>query len=70
MTGIREVSEEDLTVLERFLMSERAPAECMQLSDLDGFLTGMMAAVCGAFRPQWLATWADRLYIVPPQGPR
>ncbi len=36
----------------------------------DGFLTGMMAAVCVAFRPQWLATWADRLYIVPPQGPR
>lgn len=42
MTGIREVSEEDLTVLERFLMSERAPAECMQLSDLDGFLTGIV----------------------------
>lgn len=42
MTGIREVSEEDLTVLERFLMSEQAPADCMQLSDLDGFLTGIV----------------------------
>jgi uncharacterized membrane protein len=29
----------------------------------DGFLTGMMAAVFVAFRPHWLATWSDRLYI-------
>jgi uncharacterized membrane protein len=32
----------------------------------DAFLIGMMAAVCVAFRPQWLATWSDRLYIQPP----
>ena len=31
----------------------------------DAFLTGMMAAICVAFRPQWLATWSDRLYIRP-----
>ena len=32
----------------------------------DAFLTGMMAAICVAFRPQWLATWSDRLYLTPP----
>jgi uncharacterized membrane protein len=32
----------------------------------DAFLTGMMAAICVAFRPHWLATWSDRLYILPP----
>jgi uncharacterized membrane protein len=32
----------------------------------DAFLTGMMAAICVAFRPHWLATWSDRLYIQPP----
>jgi len=29
----------------------------------DGFTTGMMAAIFVAFRPQWLATWSDRLYL-------
>lgn len=29
----------------------------------DGFMTGMFAAVFVAFRPQWLATWSDRLYL-------
>lgn len=29
----------------------------------DAFTTGMMAAVFVAFRPQWLATWSDRLYL-------
>lgn len=42
MAAPREVSEEDLSLLESFLMSERAPADCMQLSDLDGFLTGIV----------------------------
>ena len=32
----------------------------------DAFMTGMMAAICVAFRPQWLATWSDRLYVPPP----
>lgn len=36
----------------------------------DGFLTGMAAAICVAFRPHWLATWSDRLYLrkLPPPG--
>ncbi len=29
----------------------------------DGFVTGMMAAIFVSFRPQWLATWSDRLYL-------
>ena len=34
----------------------------------DGFLTGMFAAIAVAFRPQWLATWSDDLYIRPPDA--
>ena len=30
---------------------------------------GMMAAICVAYRPHWLATWSDRIYIAPPPGP-
>lgn len=29
----------------------------------DGFLTGMIGAIFVAFRPQWLATWSDTLYL-------
>ncbi len=32
----------------------------------DAFVTGMAAAVFVAFRPQWLATWSDRLYLPGP----
>ena len=32
----------------------------------DAFLTGLMAAILVAFRPQWLATWSDRLYLQAP----
>ena len=32
----------------------------------DGFMTGMMAAIFVAFRPQWLATWSDPLYLKTP----
>lgn len=32
----------------------------------DAFLTGMMAAICVAFRPHWLATWSDQLYLRAP----
>jgi len=34
----------------------------------DAFLTGLMTAILVAFRPQWLATWSDPLYLRPPQG--
>lgn len=29
----------------------------------DAFLTGMLVAIFVAFRPQWLATYSDRLYL-------
>ena len=29
----------------------------------DGFMTGMLAAIFVAFRPEWLATWSDRIYL-------
>jgi uncharacterized membrane protein len=29
----------------------------------DAFLTGMMVAIFVAFRPEWLATYADRIYL-------
>ena len=32
----------DLEVLDQFLMSDSGPEDCMQLSDLDGFLTGIV----------------------------
>jgi uncharacterized membrane protein len=33
----------------------------------DGFITGMLAATFVAFKPEWLATWSDRLYLPRPQ---
>jgi uncharacterized membrane protein len=32
----------------------------------DAFLTGMMAAIFVAYKPQWLATWSDQLYLKKP----
>lgn len=29
----------------------------------DGFMTGLLSAIFVAFRPQWLATWSDPLYL-------
>jgi hypothetical protein len=31
----------------------------------DAFLTGMLVAIFVAFRPQWLATYADRIWLIP-----
>ena len=32
----------------------------------DAFLVGMLVAIFVAFRPHWLATYSDRLYLPPP----
>jgi uncharacterized membrane protein len=32
----------------------------------DAFLAGMMVSIFVAFRPQWLATYSDRIYLIPP----
>jgi uncharacterized membrane protein len=29
----------------------------------DAVVTGMLCAVFVAFKPEWLATWSDRLYL-------
>ena len=33
----------------------------------DGFFTGMCTAIFVAFKPDWLATWSDRLYLRKPE---
>ncbi|SDL97547.1 Uncharacterized membrane protein [Oryzisolibacter propanilivorax] len=33
----------------------------------DAFVTGMLSAVFVAFKPQWLATWSDDLYLPRPR---
>lgn len=32
----------------------------------DAFVTGMLVAIFVAFRPQWLATYTDRIWLLPP----
>jgi uncharacterized membrane protein len=43
------------------------PADVMLARGLaafgDAFITGMLVAIFVAFRPQWLATYADRIYL-------
>ena len=34
----------------------------------DAFITGLAVAVGVAFKPAWLATWSDRLYLQPPRS--
>jgi uncharacterized membrane protein len=33
----------------------------------DAIITGMLTAIFVAFKPHWLATWSDQIYIVPPK---
>ena len=48
----------DLEVLDQFLMSEASPENCMQLSDLDGFLTGIAIGPELIVPSEWLpAIW-------------
>ncbi|MEY2873665.1 MAG: hypothetical protein RLZZ373_1036 [Pseudomonadota bacterium] len=35
----------------------------------DAFMTGMLVAIFVAFKPQWLATYSDRLYLPRPPRP-
>jgi uncharacterized protein len=50
----------DLEVLDQFLMSDASPENCMQLSDLDGFLTGIAIGPELVMPSEWLpAIWGD-----------
>ena len=44
--------EGDLSLVARWLMAWG-----------DAFVTGMLTAIFVAFKPEWLATWSDRLYF-------
>jgi uncharacterized protein len=44
----------DLAVLENFLASDRAPPECMQLAELDGFLAGLVVGPEAIPPSEWL----------------
>lgn len=35
----------------------------------DACVTGMLGAIFVAFKPHWLATWSDRLYLDPTRPP-
>jgi uncharacterized protein len=48
----------DLEALDQFLMSDASPEDCMQLSDLDGFLTGIAIGPELVLPSEWLpAVW-------------
>ena len=47
--------EGDLSLVARWLMAWG-----------DAFVTGMLTAILVAFKPEWLATWSDRLYLRKP----
>jgi uncharacterized protein len=50
----------DLGALDEFLASDRAPDECMQLSQLDGFLTGVAIGPRPVMPSVWLPiVWRD-----------
>lgn len=44
----------DLEVLNDYLLSERSPPECMDLSELDGFLAGLIASPEPIMPSEWL----------------
>ena len=44
----------DLEALDQFLMSDASPEDCMQLSDLDGFLTGIAIGPELVMPSEWL----------------
>ena len=53
--GLNIAIDPDLAMVARWLMAWG-----------DAVLTGMMAAICVAFRPHWLATWSDQIYLRQP----
>ena len=50
---------EDLSRMARWLMAWA-----------DGVTTGMLTAVFVVFRPRWVATWSDAIYLQPPRSPK
>jgi len=48
------VSDADLDLLDAYLLSDQSPPECMLLSDLDGFLTGIAIGPDVVMPSEWL----------------
>jgi uncharacterized protein len=48
------VSDADLDLLDDYLLSDQSPPECMLLSDLDGFLTGIAIGPEAVMPSEWL----------------
>ena len=47
-----------------FVLTGRAAAEFAGPGIMISFvITGMLCAIFVAFKPQWLATWSDRIYL-------
>ena len=54
------LTEADLQTLDAFLMSDQVPDDCMQLSDLDGFLTAVAIGPELIMPSEWLpVVWGD-----------
>ena len=52
------ISDADLDLLDIYLLSDQSPPECMLLSDLDGFLTGVaIGAEVGAIKTSDRLLW-------------
>ena len=48
------VTDADLDLLDAYLLSDQSPSECMMLSDLDGFLTGIAIGPELVMPSEWL----------------
>jgi len=58
----------DLTTLDAYLLSERSPENTMQLSDLDGFLTGIICSPVSIPTAEWLPrALGEPEFEVPPE---
>ena len=55
-----EVTTEMLDELDDFLMSDDAPEDCMQISELDGFLIGIVVGPELVMPSEWIpCIWQD-----------
>jgi uncharacterized protein len=53
--GAPEITAETLEELNEFLLSDRTPDDCMQISDLDGLLTGVVVGPETIMPSEWMA---------------
>ena len=62
MIGAPELAPDWIEDLDEFLMSDHAPDDCLQLSDLDGFLTGVAIGPDLIMPSEWMPViWQGRV---------